>query len=131
MRIYLQAIRTVALCGLAATMAGCQGSSSSYPFDRDTVWRVAVGEAIVWRPNLIDGNKYFIESIKTDLAGTEQRYRLEVVRDPNLFARRPSTRIYVRMEQTRPRRLRFSDLEKEFLMRIRARLQEGTPQRPG
>lgn len=131
MRTYLPTIRTVALCGLAVAMAGCGGTSSSYPFDRDTVWRAAVGEAVVWRPDLIDSNKYFIESIKTNLTGTEQRYRLEVVRDPNLFARRPSTSIYVRMEQTQPRRIRFSDLEKEFLMRIRARLQAAVPQRPG
>ena len=93
------------------------------------VWRAAVGEAVVWRPSLIDDETYLIESVKTNLAGSEQRYKLTVDRDPNLFARRPSTRVYVRMEQTRPNRVRFKRLEKEFLMRLKAKLSELTPAR--
>lgn len=114
---------------LAAALTGCSTTSQSFPLDRDMVWRAAVGEAVVWRPTLINDETYLIESVKTNLTGAEQRYKLTVDRDPNPFARRPSTRVYVRMGQTRPNRVRFKRLEKEFLMRLKAKLSELTPAR--
>ena len=85
-----------------------------------------MGEAIAWRPTLIDDKKYVIESDKTDLAGSEQHFELKVRRNPNLFARRPSTKVYVRMEQTEPKRVRFNRLEAEFLMRLKYKLEAMT-----
>ncbi len=113
-----------------AAVSGCGGSSADFPFDRQTVWRAAVGESLVWRPNLIDENNYIVESTKDDLGGVEYRYRLKVTRNPNLFARRPSTTVRVWMGQITPRNVSFTGLEREFLMSLSARL-EGTSGSPG
>jgi len=120
----VRTIGPVLACGiLAAGLCGCQ-SARSYHFDRDTVWRAAIGEAVVWRPNVIDDEKYIIESRKIDpIAGTELHYQLKVVPDINPFAPRPSTRIYVRMEQLEPKSIRFKRLEEEFLMRVNFKLE--------
>ncbi|MDY7009572.1 MAG: hypothetical protein SVV80_02320 [Planctomycetota bacterium] len=111
----------LAIAGLAIT--GC-GTSAAFPFDYDTVWRAAVGEAIVWHPDLIDDQQrpYRVSCTKTNLDGMVFKYELEVVNDLNLFARRPSTRVYVNMRQTKPRRVRFTQMEKEFLGKIADRL---------
>ena len=123
-------LRTVAaLTLLAAAMSGCHGSSATFPFERETVWRAAVGEATVWAPNRIDTEKYIIESTKTDLV-SERHYELSVTRDPNLFARRPSTKVHVRMRQTQPRGIEFTRLEREFLIRLRAKLEVMVPPPP-
>lgn len=104
--------------GLAlAGMGGCS-STASFPYDRDTVWTVAVAEAAVWRPTLIDERNYRIVSEKTDLAGLEWEYRLHVGPDLNLFARRPSSRVDVSIRQTKPSRRRFLEDEKRFLAKL-------------
>ncbi len=115
------------VAGLAIT--GC-GTSAAFPFNYDTVWNAAVGESIVWRPDLIDDQQrpYRVSATKTDLAtGTELKYELEVANDLNPFARRPSTRVYVSMRQTKPRRVRFTQMEKEFLGKIAERLTTISP----
>jgi hypothetical protein len=122
MTVMGRTIQLAVACGLLSAAAGCS-SSASFRYDRETVWRAAVGEAVIWRPTLIDDQKYVVESVKSDLAGSEQSYRLEVRRNPNPFARRPSTKVHVRMQQTRPKKVRFNRLEKEFLLALEAKLQ--------
>lgn len=117
----------VVVLAIPAALTGCRGSSASFPFDRDTVWRAAVGETIVWRPNLIDPDKYIVQSTKTDLGGSEYRYELRVAPDLNIFARRPSTRVHVRMQQALPETVRFKRLEREFLAGLKAKLAELSP----
>lgn len=115
------------IAGLAIT--GC-GTSAAFPFNYDTVWNAAVGESIVWHPDLIDDRQrpYRVFSTKTTIpAGTELKYELEVANDLNPFARRPSTRVYVSMRQTKPRRVRFTQMEKEFLGKIAERLTTISP----
>ena len=117
----------VAAASLAAAMAGCGGTSANFSYDRESVWRVAVGEAVVWRPDLIDDQKYIIESTKKHPEGVEYHYELKVTQNRNVFARRPSTTVYVWMGQTAPTQTRFNRLEKEFLLRLKATLQELSP----
>ncbi|MCD4699061.1 MAG: hypothetical protein K8R91_00605 [Phycisphaerae bacterium] len=114
-------VTSLAIAGLAIT--GCD-TSAAFPFNYDTVWHAAVGEAIVWRPDLIDDQQrpYRVSCTKTNLDGTAFEYELEVAKNHNLFARRPSTRVYVSMRQTKPRRVRFTQMEKEFLGKIAERL---------
>lgn len=117
----------LAVVGLAIT--GCE-TSAAFPFDYDIVWRAAVGEAIVWHPDLIDDvqRPYRVSCTRANLAGTEEvKYELEVARDPNPFARRPSTRVYVHIRQTKPTRRRFTQMEREFLEKITERLTIAPP----
>ena len=74
-----------------AALAGCS-SSATYPYERDFVWTLAVAEATVWRPTLIDEEQHRIVSEKTNLAGAELTCKLQLQPDLNPFARRPSTR---------------------------------------
>ncbi len=110
-----------AIVGLAVT--GC-GTSAAFPFDYDIVWNAAVGEAIVWRPNIIndEARPYYICCTRSDLFGTEVKYDLKVTNDLNIFARRPSTRVHVSIRQTKPTRIRFTQMEKEFLAKVAERL---------
>lgn len=120
-------LTAIILALAAAAMGGCE-TSAAFPFDRDTVWRAAVGESIVWRPDLIDDVIYRVTATKVNLARTEElKYELEVISDPNPFARRPSTRVYVSMRQTKPRRIRFTQQEKEFLEKVADRLATAPP----
>ena len=89
--------------------------------DKQVVWRAAVGEAMVWAPT-IDKDDYRIISEKKDLVGNAYHYELTVRRNPNLFARRPSTRVTVIMEQTAPSRRRFVQAEQQFLQSLQALL---------
>ncbi len=116
----------LAIAGLAIT--GC-GTSAAFPFNYDTVWNAAVGESIVWRPDLIDDQQrpYRVFSTRTIPGGMELKYELEVANDLNPFARRPSTRVYVSMRQTKPERVRFKQMEKEFLGKIAERLTTTSP----
>ena len=116
----------LAVVGLAIT--GCE-TSAAFPFNYDTVWQAAVGESIVWRPDLIDDQKrpYRVLCTRSSLSGTELKYELEVTRDLNPFARRPSTRVCVSIRQTKPTRIRFTQMEKEFLERIADRLTAPSP----
>ncbi|MCK4626915.1 MAG: hypothetical protein KAV00_16505 [Phycisphaerae bacterium] len=109
------------IIGLAIT--GC-GTSSAFPFDYNTVWNAAVGEAIVWRPDIIndDARPYYVCCTRADLFGTEVKYDLKVTNDLNIFARRPSTRVHVSIRQTKPTRIRFTQMEKEFLAKVAERL---------
>lgn len=121
--------RVLVLAAVAAALSGCGGSNASFPFDRETVWRAAVGEAIVWRPNRIDENDYVVESTKAGLGGVRYEYWLKLRRDPNPFARRPSTTLHVRMGQIAPETVRFTALEQEFLLRVKARVEQASPLR--
>jgi len=112
----------VALALVVAGTAGCM-RSASYPFRRDLVWRVAMTEATVWHPTLIDDDNRRVISEKTDLAGTELKYETKVEHDLNPFAPRPSTRVYVRMAQVKPQRRSFADLERQFLRKVAAILE--------
>ncbi len=117
----------LAVVGLAIT--GCE-TSAAFPFDYDTVWQASVGEAIVWRPDMIDDQQrpYRIYCTKTSLGGgTVLKYDLKVDRDHNLFARRPSTRVYVSIRQTKPTRIRFTQMEKDFLEKVAERLTIAPP----
>ena len=111
---------TVLLPALAAASAGCIHRSASFPYTREHVWQAALAEAMVWRPNRIDETRFVISSTKADLAGGEVAYELKLTRDPNPFARRPSTRAWVRMVQTRPVRRRFAQAEIDVLRKLRA-----------
>ena len=115
-------------CGLAAAiLGGCGGTSVNYPLDKQLVWRASVGEAMVWRPKIYE-EEYRIVSERKDLAGNAWRYELKVRRNPNPFARRPSTRVTVSMEQTAPSRRRYVELEEEFLQSLEATLIQMTTQ---
>jgi hypothetical protein len=122
-------VASVVLTLGAGGISGCGGTAATFPYERDTVWRAVVGEAIVWRPNLIDDQNYRIESTKADLV-SERRYELSVRNDPNLFARRPSTQVRVRMDQTKPTRIHFSGLERDFLLGLKAKLEAVNPPPP-
>jgi hypothetical protein len=115
-------------CGLAAAvLGGCGGTSVNYPLDKQLVWRASVAEAMVWRPKIYE-EEYRVISERSDLAGNSFRYELKVRRNPNPFARRPSTRVTVSMEQTAPSRRRFVGLEEEFLQSLKAMLVQLTTQ---
>lgn len=117
------------LAALAALsgLAGCRYSSQAYHFDKAKVWSAAAGQAVAWHPDSIDEDDLSVESVKTDLSGNEIRYRLEVATDLNPFVRRPSTRIFVRMERVKPSRQRFSQLEQDFLAKVQAKLDALNP----
>jgi len=117
------------LAALAALplLAGCRYTSQTYHFDKAKVWSAAAGQAVAWHPDSIDEDDLSVESVKTDLAGNEIRYRLEVATDLNPFVRRPSTRVFVRMERIKPSRERFSQLEQDFLAKVQARLHALNP----
>ncbi|OPX22203.1 MAG: hypothetical protein B1H04_05365 [Planctomycetales bacterium 4484_123] len=108
----------------AGTLAGCGYSSAAFPMTRETVWPVAMAEAVTWQPTLIDEEKFLVESVKVDLADAEMVYRMKVEVDPNPFARRPSTRVYVRIAQTKPKRIRFAEAERAFLANLEVRLRQ-------
>jgi hypothetical protein len=114
-------------CGLAAALGGCRGTSANYPLDKHLVWRASQGEAMVWRPKIYQ-EQYRIVSERRDLAGNAYRYELKVRSNPNPFARRPSTRVTVIMEQTSPSRRRFVQLEEQFLQSLQAVLVQLTAQ---
>ena len=116
----------LAVVGLAIT--GCE-TSAAFPFDYNTVWNAAVGEAIVWHPDLIDDRQrpYRVSCTRTSLTGTELKYDLTVDRDHNPFARRPSTRVYVSIRQTKPTRIRFTQVERDFLEKVAERLTVAPP----
>ena len=121
-------LRTGAIIGwgiAAAVLSGCNGTSATYPLDRQIVWRAAVGEAMVWRPKIYE-DEYRILSERGDLVGNRFRYELKVRRDPNPFGRRPRTRVTVTMEQTAPVRRRFVRLEEDFLQGLDLKLLELT-----
>ena len=113
-------------CGLAAAvLGGCGGTSVNFPLDKQLVWRASVGEAMVWRPKVYE-EEYHIVSERSDLAGNSFRCELKVRRNPNPFARRPSTRVTVSMEQTAPSRRMFVGLEEEFHESLKAMLVQRT-----
>jgi len=123
MRRFHSTLRLAGLLGLAAgALAGCGGSSATFPFERELVWRMAAGQAMSWRPTTIDAENYRIECDRGDLTGSEILYVVKVRPDYNLFARRPSTRVSVSMRQTKPVSRRYRQLELEFLQTIRAKL---------
>lgn len=105
----------------AVLAGGCNYSTMAYRVDRDTVFRAAVQEAMVWHPNIDDKN-YRITSEKIGLGQTEISYDCLVETDYNPFAFRPSTRIAIRMEQVKPTQKRFTQAEQEFLLAVKSRL---------
>jgi len=107
-----------------ASLAGCGDSSAACPVPRERVGNVAMAEAVAWRPTLIDEEKFLVESVKVNLADAEMVYRMKVEVDPNPFARRPSTRVYVRIAQTKPKRIRFAEAERAFLANLEVRLRQ-------
>ena len=112
----------------AALLGGCQGTSATYPFDRDTVWQAVVGETIVWRPTDIDPEEYRVECVRREIVAgpvaywLEVHYWLEVRRNRFALPNATSTRVTVSMMQTGPSRLRLKDQEKAFLRRLSAKL---------
>jgi len=98
--------------------AGCWGTSATFHYDRDTVWKVAVGQSIIWRPNVIDDKNYEISTTKQNPAGNEIKYQVKVRRDPNIFATKPSTKVYVYIRQTKPHYIRLRQFERDFLARL-------------
>lgn len=107
----------------AVLAGGCNYSYSTlaYRVDRDTAFQAAVQEAMVWHPQVDDQN-YRITSEKFGMGQTEVSYECLVQTDYNPFAFRPSTRIFIRMEQVKPTQKRFTQAEQEFLLGVKSRL---------
>ncbi len=129
MRYTRMLLTALSLAIVALAITGCD-TSATFPFDYDTVWNAAVGEAIVWKPDLIydDKHPYRVCCTRTDLSGkTEIKYDLEVTKDINPFARRPSTKVSVSMRRTKPSRVRFTQMEKDFLEKVAERLMLSPP----
>jgi len=118
-----------ALALVAAGAGGCGASSASFPYDREIVWRAVVAEAVAWRPTLIDDQKQIIRCERSDLAGAATEYEARAGRDWNLFAPRPSATVTVSMKQTKPTKLRFRQLEQEFLLAVAGTLQAASQPR--
>ncbi len=114
----------------AALLGGCQGTSATFPLDRDTVWQAAVGETIVWRPTDIDSKKYRVECKRTDVLAGSIYYWLEVRSNRFALPNTTSTRVTVSMMQTEPSRLRLKHQEQAFLQRLSAKLTILTGQGP-
>ncbi|HET6428063.1 MAG TPA: hypothetical protein VFJ30_06630 [Phycisphaerae bacterium] len=108
---------------LAATAGGCIHTTAAFHADRQAVWRVAMGQAVVWRPDVIDERALEVRATKTGAKDSEFTYQLKVRTDLNPFARRPSTRVLVRIAQTNPRK-RYWDEERLFLNRLAGNLQQ-------
>ncbi len=117
MTITLRTILTTLMLAVLCLTAGC-GSSAVYHYDMDTVWRVAVGQSIIWRPDVIDDKNYEISATKQDPAGNEIRYQLKVRSVRNPFTSRPSTMVNVYIRRTKPRYVRFKQLERDFLVNL-------------
>ncbi len=106
----------------AALLGGCQGTSVSFPLDRDTVWRAAVGETVVWRP-VIDESDHRVVCVRTNMmTGVAIKYELTVWRDPFSIPSRPKTWVTVSMKQTQPKRQRLTQAEREFLAELVAKV---------
>ena len=120
-RLVLAAAGAGLLAGLAG---GCTHSSAAFPLDRQAVWRVAMAQAVTWRPDVIDEDKLLVRATKTGLNENKLTYELKVRTDLNPFARRPSTRALVRIAQTAPKRKRFWDEERQFLNRLAGMVQQ-------
>ena len=123
MRTVRTVLTTLLLVIIGLAITGCD-TSAAFRFDYNTVWNAAVGEAIVWKPDIIndDARPYYVCCTRADLFGTEVKYDLKVTNDLNIFARRPSTRVHVSIRQTKPTRIRFTQMEKEFLAKVAERL---------
>ena len=111
---------------LAAVLGGCTHSSAVFPYPRDAVWQVAIGECIIWRPELIDDRNLIIKSTRFGMGGVELKYELKVIEEPSWTAT-PRTRVDVRMEQIQPQTRRFIQEEKILLGRIGASLEAMAP----
>ncbi len=123
MRRLTKTSQALLLAALAAgALAGCNGMSMSVPFDRDIVWRAAAAEAVAWRPTRIDIDKYYVECIRSNSAGTAIKYELRVRPDPWSIPYGSRTRVTVKMRQTNPTQ-RFDRLEREFLAQVKAKLE--------
>ena len=112
----------VLLALLAAGGGGCTHSTAVFAYERRVVWQAAIGECVIWRPELIDEENFRITSTRIGLGGVELKYELRVDREPSLPAR-PRSRVYVRMAQTKPTSRRFVQEEKIVLRRIGASLE--------
>jgi len=117
MTITLRTILTTFMFVVLCLTAGC-GSSAVYHYDMETVWRVAVGQSIIWRPDVIDDKNYEISATKRDPAGNEIRYQLKVRPVRNPFIDQPRTMVNVYIRRTKPRYVRFKQLERDFLVNL-------------
>lgn len=116
------ALLPVACCLLPffSALGGC-ASTASIHAPQDAVWRAVVAESIAWQPTRIDEKTRTVEIRRTDpTTGQELDCLIEVTPDANPFAPAPSTTVTVSFEQLAPTRKRFSDLEGQFLQRIRS-----------
>ena len=121
MRAY-SIIMAAALVLGAALLGGCQGTSVSFPLDRDTVWRAAVGETVVWKP-VIDPIDHRVVCVRTDImTGAAIKYELRVWRDPFSIPSRPKTWVTVSIKQTQPKHQRLTQAEREFLAGLVAKI---------
>lgn len=123
---YLQAGLTAAV--LATALGGCTHSTAVFAYERDVVWQAAMGECVIWRPQL-DENEFVIRSTRIGLGGVELEYELTVAQEPS-WTSRPRTRVSVRMVQTKPQSRRFVQEEKILLGRIGASLEAIVRQMP-
>ena len=121
MRAYSLIMAAAPVLG-AALLGGCQGTSVSFPLDREIVWRAAAGEAVVWKPT-IDESGHRVVCVRANaMTGTAIKYELRVWRDPFSIPSRPKTWVTVSMKQTWPKRQRLAEAEREFLISLAARL---------
>jgi len=70
----------VAAILVAGGGAGCS-SSASYPYPLDVVWRLAMAQAVAWKPESIDEDAHQVTSTKSNLAGAEIVRELKVRTD--------------------------------------------------
>jgi len=125
----------VVAAGVVASVAGgCSdpffSTTASFRADRQTVWDVAMAQAVVWHPELIDDKNRVVRATKTGLDDSERTYELKVRTDLNPFALRPSTRVLIRIAETGKNRKRHWDEEREFLNRVAGILQRSPSLRP-
>ncbi len=121
----------VLLLALLPVAGGCVATTVTVPLEQELVWKVAMSEAVAWRPKEINIQDMTVHAAVSDpAAGLEAAYDLKVRPDWNPFARRPSTVIAVTMQQTKPVRRRFTDEEVMFINTVVARLQDYVGRQP-
>ncbi len=119
-------LAVVAASAGAGVLGGCTYSSAAFPYDQQVVWQVAMSQAVVWHPDLIDDDARLVRATKIGLGDQKLTYEMKVRTDLNPFARRPSNRVYVRIAQRSPKRRRYTREEREFLRGVGVALAQVT-----
>jgi len=109
-----------------AAAAGCTHSTRVYPYEAETVWQACIAECVIWRPDMINEDHHVITSTRVLLGGGEVSSDLKVTRLPPIM-KRPRTRVSVRMAQTKPKTVRFTNEETRLLDRLGQMLKHYRP----